>query len=92
MINAKLWNQLTPDQQKIIEEAAQESADYEWELLEKSYQEDKKFLLEKGIKFTEPDDAFIRAMEAAVQPLYDESYQKNPWAKKMAEKIKAQAK
>ncbi|WP_019120756.1 TRAP transporter substrate-binding protein [Brevibacillus massiliensis] len=92
IINAKLWNQLTADQQKIIEEAAKVSADYEWELLEKSYEDDKKFLLEKGIRFTEPDDAFKREMEAAVQPLYDEIYQEHPWAREMVEKIKAEAK
>jgi tripartite ATP-independent transporter DctP family solute receptor len=92
IINAKLWNQLTPEQQQIIEEAAKTSAEYEWELLEKSYEEDKKFLQEKGIKFTTPDDAFRQAMEAAAQPLYDEIYQKHPWAKEMVEKIKAEAK
>ncbi|USG67364.1 TRAP transporter substrate-binding protein [Brevibacillus ruminantium] len=74
IINAKLWNQLTPDQQTIIEEAAKASADYEWELLEKSYEDDKKFLQEKGIKFTEPDDSFRRAMESAAGPLYDDIY------------------
>ncbi|WP_199614177.1 TRAP transporter substrate-binding protein [Paenibacillus alkalitolerans] len=92
IINAKLWNQLTAEQQQIIEEAAKVSADYEWELLEKSYEDDKKFLQEKGIKFTTPDDSFRQSMEAAVQPLYDEIFQKYPWAKEMVEKIKAEAK
>lgn len=92
IINAKLWNQLSADQQKIIEEAAVASADYEWDLLEKSYEADKKFLMEKGIKFTEPDDSFKQAMEAAAKPLYDEIYQTYPWAKEMVEKIKAEAK
>jgi tripartite ATP-independent transporter DctP family solute receptor len=91
IINAKLWNQLTGEQQKIIEEAAKISAEYEWELLEKSYEADKKFLQEKGIRFTEPEDSFKKAMEAAAQPLYEEIYQKYPWAKDMVEKIKAAA-
>jgi TRAP-type transport system periplasmic protein len=92
IINAKLWNELTPEQRQIIEQAAKESADYEWELMEKSYEADKKFLQEHGIRFTTPDDSFRQAMETAAQPLYDEIFQKYPWAKDMVEKIKAAAK
>lgn len=92
IINSKLWSQLTPDQQKVLEEASQAAADYEWELLEQSFEADKKFLQDKGIKFTTPDDQFVAEMEAAIQPLYNEIYQKYPWAKEMVEKIKAEAK
>ncbi|QRG70772.1 TRAP transporter substrate-binding protein [Brevibacillus choshinensis] len=92
IINGKLWSQLTPEQQKILEEAAKASADYEWELLEKSYEDDKKFLMEHGIKFTAPDESFQQAMETAAQPLYEEIYQTYPWAKEMVEKIKAEGK
>lgn len=92
IINAKLWNSLAPEQQKVIEESAKESASYEWELLEKGYETDKKFLEEKGLKFTTPDDKFKAEMEAAARPLYDEIFAKNPWAKEMYDKIKAEAK
>lgn len=92
IINGKLWSQLTPEQQRILEEAAKAAADYEWELLEKSYEDDKKFLQEKGIRFTTPDESFRLAMETAAGPLYDEIYQTYPWAKEMVEKIKAEAK
>ncbi|WNC17808.1 TRAP transporter substrate-binding protein [Brevibacillus brevis] len=92
IINGKLWSQLTPEQQRILEEAAKAAADYEWELLEKSYEDDKKFLQEKGIRFTTPDESFRQAMETAAGPLYDEIYQTYPWAKEMVEKIKAEAK
>lgn len=92
IINGKLWRQLTPEQQRILEEAAKAAADYEWELLEKSYEDDKKFLQEKGIRFTTPDESFRQAMETAAGPLYDEIYQTYPWAKEMVEKIKAEAK
>ncbi|WP_134685039.1 TRAP transporter substrate-binding protein [Brevibacillus migulae] len=91
IINAKLWSQLTDEQKNIIEEAAKTSAEYEWELLEKSFEEDKKFLQEKGITFTTPDDSFRQAMEQAAQPLYEEFYKTYPWAKEMVEKIKKEA-
>lgn len=92
IINVNFWNKLSPDQQKAIEEAAKESAAYEWQLMEKSYEDDKKFLEEKGIKFTPVDDKYRADLEKAVQPLYDEIYQKNDWAKDIVERIKKEAK
>ncbi|KJE26562.1 TRAP transporter solute receptor, DctP family protein [Geobacillus kaustophilus] len=44
VINKKFWDSLTKEQQTIIQEAAKEAANYEFELMEKSYEEDKKFL------------------------------------------------
>lgn len=92
IINSKFFNSLTPEQQKAIEEAAKESAAHEFELMKQSYEADKKFLEENGIKFTTPDAQFTEAMEAKAQPLYDEIFAKYPWAKEMVEKIKAEAK
>lgn len=89
IINNKLWKQLSPKQQKAIEEASKAAADYEWDLLERNYESDKKFLQDHQIKFTTPDDKFRQDMETAAKPLYDEIYSKNPWAKEMVEKIKA---
>lgn len=90
IINSKFWDSLTEEQQKIIEKASKESAAYEFELMEKSYEEDKKFLEEKGVKFTEPSEEFVNAMEKAAQPLYEEFYKKYDWSKVIVEKIKAQ--
>lgn len=92
IINSKFWNSLTSEQQKIIEEAAKESANYEFELMEKSYGEDKKFLEQHGIKFTTPTPEFTKQMQEAVQPLYDEIFSKYDWAKDLYERIKAEAK
>jgi len=92
IINSKFWHSLTPEQQKIIEEAAKESANYEFELMEKSYEEDKKFLEQHGIKFTTPSPEFTKQMQEAVQPLYDELFKKYDWAKDLYERIEAEAK
>jgi TRAP-type transport system periplasmic protein len=91
IINSKFWNSLTPGQRKIIEEAAKESANYEFELMEKSYEEDKKFLEQHGIKFTTPSPEFTKQMKEAVQPLYDEIFKKYDWAKDLYKRIKAEA-
>ena len=92
IINSKFFNSLTPEQQKVIEEAAKESASHEFELMKQSYEADKKFLEEAGVKFTTPDAQFVAGMEGAVKPLHDEIFQKYPWAKEMYDKIKAEAK
>lgn len=90
IINGKLWNKLTADQQKVLEKAAQATADLEWELYEKSYAEDKKFLESKEIKFTTPDEKFKKDLENAMKPYYEEVYGKYPWAKEMVDNIKAE--
>lgn len=92
IVSKKFWDKLPQDQKKIIEDAAKAYADYEWELSEKSYEEDKKFLISKGMTFITPDPAFQAQMEKAASPIYDEYYAKYPWAKEMVEKIKAEAK
>ncbi|WP_209810704.1 TRAP transporter substrate-binding protein [Ammoniphilus resinae] len=92
IINSKFFNGLTPEQQQVIRDAAAESAKYEFELMKKSYADDKKFLEDNGVKFTTPDDKFKADMENAMKPLYDDIFAKYPWAKDMYDKIKAEAK
>ncbi|MGG1597157.1 TRAP transporter substrate-binding protein [Paenibacillus naphthalenovorans] len=91
IINKKFWDALTPEQQKVIQDASKVAADHEWKLLEDSFEEDKKFLQEKGLQFITPDDSFKKAMQDAAAPLYEEFYKKYPWGKDMVEKIKAAA-
>ncbi|MFJ7682489.1 TRAP transporter substrate-binding protein [Peribacillus butanolivorans] len=90
IINSKFFNGLTKEQQKIIETAAKEAAAYEFELLEQSYEDDKKFLQDNGIKFTTPDERFTQEMVKASQPVYDEVFAENDWAKELVGKIKAE--
>jgi len=92
IINQKLWNKLSPEQQKALEDAAKAYSDYEWQLSEESYETDKQFLIDKGMTFITPDDNFKNQMEASVQPIYEDYFSKYTWAKEMVDKIKAQAK
>jgi TRAP-type transport system periplasmic protein len=91
IINSNFWNGLTKEQQKIIEKASKAAAEYEFELLEKSYNKDKKFLQDNGLKFTTPSEEFSAAMEEAAQPLYEELYKKYDWAKDIADRIREEA-
>ncbi|GIP36060.1 TRAP transporter substrate-binding protein [Paenibacillus sp. J2TS4] len=91
IMNQKLWEKLSADQKKALEDAAKAYADYEWQLSEESYESDKQFLMDKGMTFITPDDSFKEQMEAAIQPIYEEYYSKYPWAKELVDRIKKQA-
>jgi len=43
IVSKKLWGKLTPEQKKVVEDAAAAYADYQWQLAESGYEADKKF-------------------------------------------------
>ncbi|UZJ79489.1 TRAP transporter substrate-binding protein [Fictibacillus sp. KU28468] len=90
IINSKFFNGLSKKQQKIIEKASKTAADYEFDLMEKSYDADKKFLSGKKVKFTTPDAAFEKKMEDSAKPMYDEFYKQYDWAEDLVKRIKAE--
>ncbi|NEU31470.1 TRAP transporter substrate-binding protein [bacterium LRH843] len=91
IINLNFWNGLTVEQQELVQEASTVAAAYEFDLMEKSYADDKAFLEEKGIIFTTPDPAFRQAMIDAVEPMYDEFSKQYDWAADLVERIRAEA-
>jgi TRAP-type C4-dicarboxylate transport system substrate-binding protein len=68
--SSKAWNSLTPDQQRIIEEVADEVAEVFNETINIKWEDDKKWLVEEqGVTFVDFDkDAFL----AAAAPLAEE--------------------
>lgn len=86
IINEKKWESLTPDQQKIIMEAAKKEMtavtakvkDQDNSLISK--------LEAKGLEFIRPDAAFKANMKAAVQKIYPQYEDK--WGKGTVEKIR----
>lgn len=91
IINSDFWDTLTPEHQELIQESATESAEYEFKLMEESYEEDKEYLEEQGIIFTTPDESFKSAMSDAVAPMYDGFYEEFDWAEDLVERIQAEA-
>lgn len=89
IVSSKFWNKLTPEQKKIVEDAAKAYADYQWQLSESGYEADKKFLQEKKLTFVTPDANFLQQMEAAAQPIYTDYYAKYSWAKDLVARVKA---
>ncbi|GGC83867.1 hypothetical protein GCM10007216_13120 [Thalassobacillus devorans] len=92
IINSDFYNGLTKEQQELIEKASQEAAAYEFELMKKSYEEDKKFLEDEGLKFTNPSDEFKENMEKASDPLYEDIFKEYDWAEDLVNRIKEEAK
>ncbi len=74
LISTKTWNRLSSEAQKIIQEAADESAEYEKQLWKKVSDEDLKKVEEKGVKIYHPDKAPFREK---VKKMY-ESYEGTP--------------
>jgi tripartite ATP-independent transporter DctP family solute receptor len=85
----KFWSNLTPEQQKVVEEAVQATVEREWELTETGEAEDKKFLEEHGLTITVPDEKFTNDMIKATEGVYTEFYKENTWAEELVNEIKA---
>lgn len=87
IMNQGFFEGLDKETQQIFLDAANEAADYEWELLEESDEDIKSFLEEKGLKITEPDQKFKDEMEKSVEPVYEDIFQEYDWAKELYNKI-----
>ncbi|MDQ0219482.1 TRAP transporter substrate-binding protein [Peribacillus cavernae] len=88
----KFWTSLSPEQQKVVEEAVQATVKREWELTEQGEEDDKKFLKENGLKITVPDEDFKSEMIQATEGVHKEFYKKYSWAEETVEQIKEQSK
>ncbi|MBB5323227.1 tripartite ATP-independent transporter DctP family solute receptor [Anoxybacillus tepidamans] len=81
LVSKKFWDNLSPEEQQILKDAAVEAGKYQREL---SRQEDKKALEElkkTGIKINEVSDEERKKMEEAIKPVIDK------YAKKFGEEL-----
>lgn len=88
MMNRDFWESLTEEEQEIVQEAVDISAEYEWELFIESEDEDKKFLEDNGITITKPDDSFKEQMIEATEDIYTKFYEKFDWGEETVKRIK----
>ncbi|MFP4141523.1 MAG: TRAP transporter substrate-binding protein [Planctomycetota bacterium] len=84
VMNLKAWRSLSPEEQDALQTAADESADYQFTLWDRTTAELKKKLQDKGVTFTEPDtvEPFQRAVEEVYQKLPD---WKKKWVRRLRE-------
>jgi len=84
-INAKVWQGLSPEEQKIVKEAAVESAMLQRKLWKEREKASEEKVLAGGVKFNEiPDKS---GFQAAMKPVYDKFLQDNPNLKTLVETI-----
>jgi len=85
VINADVYNTLTPDEQKILREAAEESAVLQRELWKQREKTSEEKVLAGGAKFNEIPDK--KAFQDAMKPVYAKFLTDNPDLKPLVEMI-----
>ena len=84
-VNADVWKSLSAEDQKVLKEAAQESAILQRELWKKREMSSKEKVLAGGVTINEiPDKS---AFQAAMKPVYDKYLADNPEVKPLDELI-----
>ena len=84
-VNADVWKSLSAEDQKILKEAAQESAILQRELWKKREMSSKEKVLAGGVTINEiPDKS---AFQSAMKPVYDKYLADNPEVKPLVELI-----
>ncbi|MBO6258364.1 MAG: TRAP transporter substrate-binding protein [Succinivibrio sp.] len=72
LVNDKnFYSTLTADEKKIFDECMKDAIAYDWDISEKADAEALKFLTDKGLKLTVPDEKFKADMRKACEPVYE---------------------
>lgn len=81
MISQEFWDGLSEEDQQIVQEAAQQSGDYERVISEEYDDYSKQQLQEEGMEITEYSDQQMQEFRDATQPVYDK------WAPRIGEDL-----
>lgn len=84
IISKMLWDELTPQEQQIIQEAANESEEYEKKLWKDATQTALEEVAKAGVEIIHPDK---KPFQEAVEPMY-ESYRENPEIYSLIQRIR----
>ncbi|MDU4959092.1 MAG: TRAP transporter substrate-binding protein [Sporomusaceae bacterium] len=87
--STKMWSSLTKEQQTLIQQAGEKAGKEAWDLYVKSIEDDKKFLQERKLKITTPDEATRQRLVELMQPVYNDLYKKYDWAEETVKRIRA---
>ncbi|MBU3113023.1 TRAP transporter substrate-binding protein [Clostridium lacusfryxellense] len=85
VLSSRVWDSLTPDQQKSVKQAAEESTEYQKPLWTKSIDEAKVEAEKMGVKFNKVDK---KAFSDAVAPMLEKYSDSMPEVKKLLEEFK----
>jgi len=85
LIRDEVYQDLSEDQQKAIDEAADEAGEYYNDLIEKELDEEKEDMKDEGAKFIEPDR---EAFKEKVLPMGEELEKEGTWSEGLLEEIR----
>ena len=87
VISASCYDKLTPEQQKIVSEAAKATTEKAWNDYIKSVDSDRETLRSRGLTVTECTAADQALIKEKIKPLTDKLFAEQAWAKELTEKI-----
>ena len=71
LVNDKnFYSKLTPDEKQIFDSCLKKAIDYDWDISQQADADALKFLTDKGLKLTIPDDTFKADMRKACEGVY----------------------
>ncbi|NEU32397.1 TRAP transporter substrate-binding protein [bacterium LRH843] len=82
----KWYQQLSPDLQEVVNQAAKEASLYQRELFRESQEADKQTLIDNGMTITTPD---LTEFNEAANSVYEEFYKENPELAELVKKIRS---
>src|SRR5690606_34477623 len=85
LVSTTLWNDLSPDQQRWLQDAADESSVYQMKLWQESTADSLRALEEAGVEIIHPDTSLFAER---VQPLHD-TFRQDPELRVLMDRIRA---
>jgi len=85
LASEKWFSGLSPEFQKIIEEAANETSKYNRQIFREGQEKDKQALIDKGMTLTTPD---LEPFRKAVEPVYEKFFKDNPDLEDLVNRIR----
>lgn len=83
----EFWKDLSPEDQAIFEQVAQETSDYAWDLYIEQLETDRDFMKDNGLTVTEVSEEERAKIVEKVQPVYDYLNSKYDWAQGIMDMI-----
>ncbi|MFC0470911.1 TRAP transporter substrate-binding protein [Halalkalibacter kiskunsagensis] len=90
LMNMNFWDSLDPELQEIVEQASEETAQYQWELAVQSDDEMKEYLTEQGLEIIVLSEEERQQFVDAMDPVYEKLFEKHDWAEELVNRIREQ--
>ncbi len=70
LVNDKFYQKMSDEQKKIFDQCLKDAIAYNWKISEQYDKDSLKFMLDKGLELTVPDDKFKQDLRKASEPVY----------------------